>query len=364
MATKGLAAVVKEPGKIELEEFTLPKIGPEDGLLRVEMVGVCGTDPGLYRGKVKLGPYPFILGHEILGRVEEVGSEMARRFGIKKGERVIVEAFIRCGHCDNCKKGNYRFCVNQSGYGGFISAETPPYLWGAYGEYMYLAPGSAGIYPVSEETPAEAAVLINAVISNGIRWVREMGGVTIGDTVVIQGVGQQGLAATIAAREAGAALVIVTGLSIDSERFKLAKEFGADVIINAEQEDVVFKITEITQGKLADVVVDVTGNPEALQIDPDIVKPQGTIVSAGITGTETITPLLMDKIVFKEIRLQGVLSNDITTMRPAIRLVESRKYPIEKIVTHKFPLLQAERAVQTTGKEFPADYPIKVVIKP
>lgn len=229
---------------------------------------------------------------------------------------------------------------------------------------MYLAPGSAGIYPVSEEAPAEAAVLINAVISNGIRWVREMGGVTIGDTVVIQGVGQQGLAATIAAREAGAAIVIVTGLSIDRERFKLAKEFGADFIINAEKEDVVLRVNEITRGKLADVVVDVTGNPDALKIDPDIVKPQGTIVSAGITGTETITPLFMDKIVFKEIRLQGVLSNDITTMRQALRLVESRKYPIEKMVTHKFPLQEAERAVQTAGKEFPADYPIKVLIKP
>lgn len=364
MATKGLAAVVKVPGRIELEEFALPKIGAGDGLLKVEMVGVCGTDPALYRGKVKVGSYPLILGHEILGRIAEVGSEMAKRFRIKKGDRVIVEAFIRCGHCDNCKKGNYRFCINQSGYGGFISTETPPYLWGAYGEYMYLAPGTAGIYPVSEETPAEAAVLINAVISNGIRWVREVGGVTIGDTVVIQGVGQQGLAATIAAREAGAGLVIITGLSIDRKRFELAKEFGADFIINAEKEDVVIRVNEITKGELADVVVDVTGNPEALKIDPDIVKPQGTIVSAGLTGTETITPIFMDKIVFKEIRLQGVLSNDITTMRPAIRLAESRKYPIEKMVTHKFPLQEAERAVQTTGKEFPSDYPIKVVIKP
>ena len=130
VATKVRAAVVKSPGFMELEEFDMPKIGKEDGLLKMEMVGVCGTDPGIYHGKVQIGPYPVIMGHEILGRVEEVGEEMARRFRVKKGDRVIVEAFIRCKHCDNCKKGNYRFCENQSGYGCFVSADTPP--CGAY----------------------------------------------------------------------------------------------------------------------------------------------------------------------------------------------------------------------------------------
>ena len=155
---------------------------------------------------------------------------------------------------------------------------------------MYLAPETAGIYKVLEDIPAEAAVLINAVISNGIRWVRVMGGVTIGDKVVIQGVGQQGLAAIIAAREAGAAKVIVTGLSKDQERFKLAREFGVDHIVNVEEEGVVKRVAELTAGKLADVVIDVTGNPEALKITPDLVRSQGTIVSSGVTGTDTITP--------------------------------------------------------------------------
>lgn len=362
---KAKAAVLEDIGKMAIREFDLPPIGLEDGLLKVEMAGVCGTDPKMYAGKIgKLwrADFPIIMGHEILGRIEEIGEMASQRWGVEKGDRVIVDAVIKCGHCHPCLTGNFKYCKNVKAYGTLISSSQPPHLWGAYAEYMYLCSGSI-VYKISESIPAEVGVLINAVIADGIQWVRVMGKVTLGDVVVIQGVGQQGLAATIAAKESGADVVIVTGLTVDEERFRLAKEFGADFIIDGQKEDVVQKVAHITGGKMADVVVDVSGSPLAVANSLDLVKNQGTVVSAGLTGEEP-TALLVDKIVRKEIRFQGVFASSPASIKAAIRLAESKKYPLEKIVSHKFPLEEAEKAVRTAGLMQERIYPIKVAIIP
>jgi alcohol dehydrogenase len=220
------------------------------------------------------------------------------------------------------------------------------------------------VHKVSTEVPAEAAVLTTAVIANGIQWVRRLAGASIGDTVVIQGPGQQGLAATIAARESGASPIVVTGLSIDGQRLALAQEFGADHVIDVEREDVVGRIEEITRGRMADIVVDVTGSPKAVAKSLDLVRPMGTILCAGLTGTDTLTSLAIDILVHKQLRLQGARSKSSEAVVSALKLVESRKYPLEKMVSHRFPLERAEEAVKTAGGDIPGVYATKVVITP
>jgi alcohol dehydrogenase len=201
------------------------------------------------------------------------------------------------------------------------------------------------------------------VIANGIDWVRQAGGVTIGDTVVIQGAGQQGLAAVVAAKEAGAGQIVVAGLSRDADRLALAKDFGADVCIDVEREDTVAVVTDRTGGRMADVVVDVTGDSGAVQKSLDLVKKQGTVVNAGITGTGKMTPLPLDKILFKEIRFQGVYAKQTEAILAAIQLAESGKYLFEKMVTHVFSIEEAEKALKTAGGET-GEYPIKVILRP
>lgn len=360
---KEISAVLERPGSMAIREFDIPQVGAEEGLLRMEMVGVCGTDPKYYHGSLANTPYPLILGHEILGRVHEMGEVAARRYGLKKGDRVVMEASVSCGHCRYCLTGSYRFCLNSRGYGTRVSSNTPPYLWGGYSQYIYVAPGSI-LHRISESVPAEAAVLANAVIANGIQWVRVMGGASVAQTVVVQGVGPQGLAMTIGAKESGAAPIIVTGLSADQERFELAKEFGADYCIDVQEENGVERVREITGGRMADLVVDVSGSPEAVVKSVDMVRKQGTLVCGGLTGADTVTPLLMDKVVFNEIRVQGVFSKGTDAVAAAVKLIESGRYPVEKMVTHKFPLEQAEEAVRVTGRDVPGVYPIKAVILP
>jgi alcohol dehydrogenase len=363
MVEKIRAAVVVDKSKMEIQKFEKPHIGPEDGLLKVEMVGVCGTDPGFYSGKVKVADFPIILGHEIVGQIAEIGDVASKRWKVKKADRVIVETVFRCGYCEKCVTGDYRFCERNFGYGTTVSASVPPYLWGGYAEYMYLAPGSM-VYKVSEKIPAKAAVLINAVLSNAIRWGRVSGNLSIFDAVVIQGAGPQGLALTIVAKESGCNPIIITGLTKDRKRFELAKEFGADYFIDVEREDVVKIVRDITNGYMADIVVDVAGSPKATLATIDLVKTQGTIVLPTVMGNEVVTPIATDKIVMRDIKVIGQFTSDSRTMGKAIKLVESGKYPIEKIVSHTFALDDAEKAVRTTGGYLQDSYFTKGVIVP
>ena len=362
---KTRSMVVEMPGKMTMREFALPQIGEEDGLLRVEMAGVCGSDPGMFRGKTTALAvrYPLILGHEIVGWIEKIGAKAAARRKLKEGDRVIVETAFGCGHCLPCLAGNYVHCEAQLFYGHTIPCSEPPHLWGAYGQHLYLAP-RAMVHRISDSLPPEEAVFICAVLGNAIRWLRMRGGVSIGQTVVIEGPGLQGLAGVIVAKESGAGKIIVTGLGKDERRFVLAREFGATHCLNSERGDPVEAVREITQGAMADVVMDVTGHPDGPRKALDLVRKRGTIVLPGIYGATKEIPLLLDKIVFKEIRIQGVLSQDMTSVLPAIRLAESRKYPLAKMITHRFPLEEAEKAVRLAGGERPEEEAIKVVIIP
>lgn len=136
-------------------------------------------------------------------------------------------------------------------------------------------------------------------LSPAIRWLRMIGGVSIGTTVAIEGPGQQGLAGVIVARESGAQNIIVTGLAKDRRRFDLARKFGATHCIDVEREDPVEAIKEVTAGKMAQVVMDVTGRPEGAVKALDLVGRGGTVILPGLYGGDREIPLVMDKVVFK-----------------------------------------------------------------
>ncbi|NLD49150.1 MAG: alcohol dehydrogenase catalytic domain-containing protein [Clostridiaceae bacterium] len=355
------AAVLTGIRSMEIQEFPRPQIKDDDMLMKVDMVGVCGSDPGYYFGKMEV-PFPIIMGHEIVGTVEEIGDEMSQLKGIKKGDRVVVETHFGCGQCNECLSGNYKHCVLFRCFGVFMSSSTPPYLWGAYSEYLYV-PRVAVVHKIDRDVPLEAAVLTCAVIGDSIRWVRTIGGVTIGDTVVILGAGQQGLGAVVAARESGASKIIVTGTKRSSRRLELAKEFGADYIVNGDETDVVDFVNDITNGKLADVVFDASGNVKAIESATDLVRKRGTIVTPGLySGRASID---LNKLVLAEQKLLGAFTHDLNSVIPAIKLIESRKYPLEKMVTHKYTLEEAEKAVLVAARELKdGENPIKVVIEP
>src|SRR5581483_8531655 len=219
-------ATLTAPEKLELREYPIPDIPPDGGLLAVERAGICGTDVKYFHGRLDL-PLPIILGHEILGHVVKLGRKAADIHGLNEGDRVILKGARGCGRC---------------------------------ADYVYLAPDALAT-KVSNELPAEAAVLVGAVMANGYQWALRHGGVKMGDYVLIQGPGQQGLSCAFAAKQAGAARVFVTGIGRDAPRLALARRFGADRTIDVEKENVFDVVREETGGAMADVVVDVSGSP-------------------------------------------------------------------------------------------------------
>jgi len=359
------AAVLEGVGKISIKIFPLPAIRDDDALLKVEMVGICGSDVGMYNGKTKRVQqyFPIILGHEIVGHIEDAGDLFCDRHGVQRGDRVIAEFTFGCGFCEACIVGNYRLCVQKGRYGSYVSCNTPPHLWGGYSEFLYLPP-RAMVHKISRDIPGEAAVVVTAVLGNAIRWVSQKGGVSVGDTVVVEGPGPQGLTAIVAARESGASKIIVTGLTRDGVRLKAARMMGADHIVEVDREDPVEKVALITGGRMADVVIDVTGSTQGARTALDLLKPGGTFVMPGTYGTGVEVPLHLDKIVLNEIRILGVYSHDTNSVTPAVKLMEGRKYPFEKLVTHRFDLEHAELGIQTVAGTVEGELAVKAVILP
>jgi threonine dehydrogenase-like Zn-dependent dehydrogenase len=350
--------VVTHPGHMEMQEFETPRIGPSDMLLRVERVSICGSDPNHFLGLQGDEAFPFILGHELVGFVEEIGTEAVRDYQVSKGDRVVVEPYIPCRNCRFCQRGNYALCERRRVYGFSVSCSTPPHLWGAYGEFMYVAPGSM-VHRISCSPPAEAACL-SSVIGNGIRWVRTKGKARLGDKVVILGPGAQGLASVIAAKESGARPIMVTGMSKDAHKLKLAQEFGADFTLEVEREDVAARVKEITEGKGADLVIECTGTPESLRSAFGLLRPEGRLVIAG-TFKQREVPIKPDWIVFRELEVVGGLGQALD-VEDAVGIIEAGKYAIEKIITHQFPVDQAAEAMKFF-MEAPADS-IRVALIP
>src|SRR5712692_10219068 len=137
------AAVLEAPRSLAVRELPLPAIGDDDGLLRVEACGLCGTDHEEYTGHLFPG-YAFIPGHESVGVIEQLGPAAARRWNVRVGDRVAVEVFLSCGACAECLNATYRRCARHGlrDMYGFVPLDRAPGLWGGYAQYQYLAPDS------------------------------------------------------------------------------------------------------------------------------------------------------------------------------------------------------------------------------
>jgi alcohol dehydrogenase len=358
------ALVLSGPRHLEERSFELPEIDHDDGLLRVEACGLCGTDHEQYSGALPVGA-PFVPGHESVGVIEAIGPTASARWGVEVGDRVAVEVFQRCGACAACEAGLYRRCERHGmrDMYGFIPTDRAPGLWGGYAEFQYLAPDSmllavpAGLDPV-------VATLFNP-LGAGIRWATTVPGTSHGDVVAVLGPGVRGLAACAAAKEAGAGFVLVTGAGPrDAERLALAGAFGADLAVDVATSDPVAALRDATGG-LADVVVDVTARaPAAFAQALDLARPGGTVVVAGTRGSPDPPGFWPDLIVYKELRILGALGVDVTAYRAALDLLASGRYPFAELPRRCATLETVEELVQTMAGETGAVPPVHGVLIP
>ncbi len=361
---KSRAVVQTGPRQLELRELAVPDIDDDSAILRIEACGICGSDVEQYDGLLPVR-FPLIPGHEPLGIIDKIGDRAAKRWGVDVGDRVAVETLIRCGNCRDCVGGQYQLCRGRGtmfGY-AYVPLSHAPGLWGAYADYMYLDPNTL-LHKIDRSLPAELAVMFNP-LGAGFRWAVEAGEVGPGDSVLILGPGQRGLTSVIACRAAGAAQIIVTGLARDAAKLALAREYGADATIDVENEDVRLRVRELTGGRGADVVVEVSANAtEPVAESLHYVRPGGRIVLAGVKGFKAVPDFVSDLIVVKEISIRGVLGVTSAAYRSAIRVIESRTVALEKMHTHDFPLEKAEEAILTLAGRSGAAASIHSCLRP
>jgi len=352
------------PRQLEPRDLPIPEIDDESALLRIEACGICGSDVEQYTGTIPVR-LPLIPGHEPLGTIEKIGDRAAKRWGVNVGDRVAVEALIPCGHCRACIEGRYQVCRGRGGMFGYayVPLSRPPGLWGAYADVMYLDPHSI-VHPIKKEVPPQIAVMFNP-LGAGFRWAVELPNTGPGDTVLILGPGQRGLASVIAARAAGADQIIVTGLSRDAKKLALAKELGADYTIDVEQEDLRDRVKQLTGGRGADVVVEVSAYAtEPVADSLYLAAAGGRVVLAGVKGLKEVPGFVSDVIVFKELTIIGAFGVTSQSYRSAIRLIEAGKVPLEKMHTHDFALEEAETAIRTLAGEAPGEASIHSCLLP
>jgi alcohol dehydrogenase len=344
------AVVLTKPKQFEMREFPIPKLAADDGLIRVEACGMCGSDYWQYMGVEDQNQgRPLIPGHEIYGVVEALGKDAGPRWGLKVGQRVALEARIPCGACEGCLSSEYTYCGKMT-YGLSVGIDVAPSLYGGYATHMYLHPKSL-IHKVSDEIPTEVLTLLNP-LSGALDWTLKVGQVGLGSRVVICGAGQRGLMAVLVAKGAGAEQVIITGTKRSAHRLEIARRLGATATINVDEVDPVEAVREATNGKLADVVIDMTSistKPilQALQM----VRRGGRVVLIGIKGTNAVEGLLSDTIVRKELTVVGAISKSYASAERALQFMRHHQDVLATLKPKDFALADVTTAVRTLGRE-------------
>lgn len=342
------ALYLPELHHIELRNVDVPSIkSPSDALIRITSTTICGSDIHIIDGTIPVEP-GFVLGHEYVGIVEEVGDEVKT---LKKGDKVIGPPALFCGSCEPCKKGHVAHCVNGGIHGSGITMGDIP---GTHAEYTRVSHADNCINKVPENLSDEDVIFISDIASTGYTGITKTG-LKEGETLVIFGCGPVGLAALITAKFKNPGKIIVVEKS--ETRLKKALELGATHGILAS-DDVVSKIGSITEGKGADVVVDAAGIDITLNQGFDALGVGGRMFLVGIPSKAVIIP---PNHFYKNISFSMGLG-DLTLIPELLTYVKEGRLDLTALITHTMPLDNIIEAFDLFKNR--PDEVIKIIIKP
>ena len=339
------AAVWTDYGKIEIKEVPTPEIGKNEVLLKVLAAGVCVTDLHVYTGLFLYGKPPHILGHEICGEVVKIGEDVT---GVRIGQRAAVETSIGCGKCAECRRGNRHLCAVREEIG------TAPH-YGGYAQYVKVP--ASNLIPLPDSvSDEEGAILESAACPSGGLM---RAGVKFGETVAVFGVGPAGIAFIQTAKALGAGKVIA--IARNRRRLERALDFGADGIICSSDEDVAARISELTDGRGAELICESTGAPSVIEQTAEVAANAGRILLYGLPEESASIVFPVKTIIMKQLEVRGVENNPFV-WEPLVKLVADGRVNLRDMVTHTYPLDRIEEAFDQLKEK--RDDPIKIVVYP
>ncbi len=314
---------------LKIEDIPVPRIESDQILVKVAACGVCHTDLHyIEHGVPTFKKPPIVLGHEASGTVEEAGVSVS---DFKKGDRVLIPAVLTCGHCTLCRMGRENICANMQMLGNHFD--------GAYAEYVAVP--AKDVLTLPQSIPLEDASIIADAISTPYHAIKNRARVQPGDTVVIFGCGGVGINAVQLASAAGGYVIAV---DINDRKLEWATRFGAAQTVNASKVERVSKQIKKMTGGGADIAMEVIGNPRTIEEAFDCVRVGGRLCVVGYTN-EAIK-IVAGKIMFKEIEVVGSLGCRPLDYVPLIRMVEQGRIDLQRLITHRFPLDEIDKAFQ------------------
>ena len=342
---KALVKYKKGHGNMEIRDVPEPQ--PETGQVKIEVkaAGICGSDLHIYHDDIVIAVKPpVVIGHEFSGVIAKVGEGT---MGWSVGERVVSElGFEVCGRCYNCLAGFPNLCDERKSIGYWYN--------GAFARYVIVP--EEGVHRLPDNVSFEEGALTEP-LACVVHGVLELTPFAAGDTVLISGPGTIGLMTLQVARAQGAR-TIVSGVSADEKRLAVARELGAEHLIDAEREDVIEIVMELTGGRGADVVFECSGNEKAVAAGFSAIRKRGRYTQLGLFGK----PISIDfeKVITKELKVTGSFGQRRWAWERALSLMAERKVSLDPLVSDVLPLPDWKKAFEL----FENKEGLKVVLRP
>ena len=343
-----MKAIVKfKHGKGNMEFREMPKPVADTGQVRikVEAAGICGSDIHIFDDETQIPmKLPVIVGHEFSGVVDEIGPGVEN---FKCGDRVTAETAAEiCGTCLHCHTGNYNLCRHRRVIGYWTN--------GAFAKYCVVP--AHRLHKIPDVVDFNSAALCEPLAAC-VHGINEITGISAGDVIVVTGPGPVGLLAMQCAKAEGG-VVIVTGITADKDRLNMAKQLGADTVVNVEQENLQKIIDERTDGLGADVILECSGAPAAAATGLDVVRRGGKYTQIGLFGRSI--QIDFEKIVYKEITVKGTISQKWTAWKKALQLLKLGKVTVNPLISDILPLSSWEKGFEMHRNK----KCLKIILKP
>ena len=324
-----------EPWKVECIDIPEPVAKEGEALIKVRSAGICGSDIGAFRGTNPLVSYPRVIGHEVAGEILSIPEDNPR--GLKVGDHVIVDPYLYCGECYPCSIGRTNCCTSLHVLGVHVEG----------GMCETFAHPADMLWKLPDDMPWDIAPMAEplTIALHGIH----RGGLKAGEHVSIIGAGPIGLLAAMSAIAYGAEPILI---DLVDERLEMAKELGGKYVINSGKEDLVAKVAEYTDGRMAELVMECSGANPAVRSTLDIVANAGRITLTGWPKKET--PLPTDAITRKEVDIRGARTS-AREFEEAIELIHSGKVNVRALLTKVVSIADAPAAIMDIEKN-PGNY--------